>query len=298
VKLASARPLVRAAHLGRYAVPAFNTNSANYDITRAALEAAQAMRSPLILQEYEPNAAYRGFDYLALQVRALIDELDITVPVALHLDHGHSFESVVKAMKAGFTSVMIDASHQPVAENAALTRKVLEVARPLGIAVEAEIGCVKGNEPVKTKPSGRIPVPLKPAAPAAKTTPEEAADFMSRVDVDMLAVAVGTTHGVFQSQTDIDFELIKAIRARIDVPLVQHGTGGISLTDLTRLAAAGMAKVNFGEGFRYDYIRHFCDITEHGEHLWHPWRIMQEVKNRLRETMKELIAALGSADKA
>ena len=298
MKLVSARPLVQAAHRGRYAVPAFNTNSANYEITRAALESAQEMRSPLILQEYEPNAAYRGFDYLVLQVRALMDELDISVPVALHLDHGHSFESVVKAMKAGFTSVMIDASHEPVEDNAALTRKVIEVARPLGISVEAEIGYVESNEPVKTKQSGRMPIPLQPLTPAAKTTPEEAADFIARVDVDMLAVAVGTTHGVFQRQTHIDFDRIKAIRARVDVPLVQHGTGGISLPDLTRLTEAGMAKVNFGEGFRYDYIRHFSDITEHGEHGWHPWRIMQEVKNRLRETMKQLIAALGSANKA
>jgi fructose-bisphosphate aldolase, class II len=298
VKLVSAGPLVREAQRRRYAVPAFNTNSANYDITRAALEAAQELRSPLILQEYEPNAAYRGFDYLVLQVRALVDELNITVPVALHLDHGHSFESVVKAMKAGFTSVMIDASHEPVEENAALTRKVLDVARPLGISVEAEIGHVKGNEAPKGRQIGRIPVPLKPAQPAPRTTPDEAADFLARADVDMLAVAVGTTHGVFQSQTDIDYDRIRAIRERVDVPLVQHGTGGISLADLTRLKDAGMTKVNFGEGFRYDYIRHFSDITEHGEHLWHPWRIMQEVKNRLRETMKELIKALGSDNKA
>lgn len=298
MKLVSAKPLVDDAHRRRYAVPAFNTNSANYEMTRAALEAAQELRAPLILQEYEPNAGYRGFNYLVMQVTTLMDELNVTVPVALHLDHGHSFESTVRAMKAGFTSVMIDASHDPVAENAALTRKVIEVARPLGISVEAEIGHVKGNEPVKTKQIGRIPVPEKPAHRAPRTTPEEAADFLARVDVDMLAVANGTTHGVYQSQTDLDYDAVRAIRARVDVPLVQHGTGGISLADLRRLTEAGMAKVNFGEGFRYDYVRHFTDITEHGEHLWHPWRIQQEVKNRLRDYMKELIRALGAENKA
>jgi fructose-bisphosphate aldolase, class II len=298
MKLISARPLVLDAHARGYAVPAFNTNSANYEMTRAALEAAQELRSPLILQEYEPNAVYRGFDYLVMQVGTLGDELGITVPVALHLDHGHSFESVVRAIRAGFTSVMIDASHQPLAANAALARKVLEVARPLGVSVEAEIGYVPGNEPVAAQQVGRIPVPPKPAGPAARVTPDEAAEFMAHADVDMLAVAVGTVHGVYQAQTDIDCELIRAIRARVDVPLVQHGTGGISLRDLTCLKDAGMAKVNFGEGFRYDYIRHFADLTEHAEHRWHPWRIMQEVKNRLRETMKELIRALGADNKA
>jgi fructose-bisphosphate aldolase, class II len=298
MKLISAKPLVDDAHRRRYAVPAFNTNSANYEMTRAALEAAQELRSPLILQEYEPNAAYRGFKYLAMQVTTLMDELNITVPVALHLDHGQSFESVVRAMQAGFTSVMIDASHASVEENAALTCEVLWVARPLGVSVEAEIGHVKGNEKPKTKQLGRVPVPLKPKRRAPVTTPDEAADFLSRANVDMLAIANGTTHGVFQKQTDIDYDAVRAIRARVDVPLVQHGTGGISLADLTRLKEAGMAKVNFGEGFRYDYIRHFADITEHGEHLWHPWRIMQDVKNRLRDSMKELIRALGSENKA
>jgi fructose-bisphosphate aldolase, class II len=262
------------------------------------LEAAQELRAPLIIQEYEPNAGYRGLNYLVMQVTTLIDELNITVPVALHLDHGHSFESTVRAMKAGFTSVMIDASHDPVPENAALTRKVLEVARPLGISVEAEIGHVKGNEKPRAKQIGRIPVPAKPERPGPVTTPEEAADFASRVDIDMLAIANGTTHGVYQSQTELAYDAIRAIRARVDVPLVQHGTGGISLADLTRLKDAGMAKINFGEGFRYDYVRHFADITEHGEHLWHPWRIMQEVKNRLRDYMKELILALGAENKA
>lgn len=294
----SAKPLVLDAWKRRYAVPAFNTNGADYDITRAALEAAQEMRSPLIIQEYEPNAAYRGFDYFIRQVRFLCDELGITVPVAIHLDHGHSFDSVVRAMKAGFTSVMIDASHEPLEVNAAITRKVVEVARPLGVSVEAEIGHVTGNEPVTTKQVGRVPVPLKPPGRAPRTTPDEAADFVSRVDVDMLAVAVGTTHGVYQTQTDLDFEAVKAIRARVSVPLVQHGTGGIALADLTRLKDAGMAKVNIGEVFRYDHIRHFLDVTDHEEHLWHPWRITRAVKDRLKATMKEIIQAIGADNKA
>lgn len=298
MSILSAKPLVDDARERRYSVPAFNTNGANYDITRAALEAAEEMRSPLIIQEYEPNAAYRGLDYFVHQVRFLHDELGITVPVAIQLDHGHSFESVVRAMKAGFTSVMIDASHEPLEENVALTRKVIEVARPLGVSVEAEIGYVQGNEPATAPQIGRIPVAPAPTEPAPKTTVEEAVDFVSRVDVDMLAVAVGTTHGVYESQAGMDVDLVRAMRAQVSVPLVQHGTGGISLADLVRLREAGMAKVNFGEVFRYDYIRHFMDLADTAEHQWHPWRIMRDTRGRIKETMKELITALGSDQKA
>ncbi len=222
----------------------------------------------------------------------------ISVPVALHLDHGSSLPSALRAINAGFTSVMIDASHAPVAENVDLANKVLSVARPRGVSVEAEIGWVRGNEaPVERRP-GRIPLPEAPPEPGPVTTPEEAADFIARAHVDMLAISNGTVHGVFRHQIGMDYDSIRAIRARVDVPLVQHGTGGISLDDLTRLAAAGMSKINFGEGFRYDYVRHFLDVTENSEHLWHPWRIQREVKDRLRETMKQLIRALGSDGKA
>lgn len=298
MKLQSALPLLEDAQRRNYAVPAFNTNGANYDMTRAALEAAQSMRSPLIIQEYEPNAAYRGFDCLVKQVNFLMDELNITVPVALHLDHGHSFGSVMRAIRAGFTSVMIDASHEPMEANVTVTRQVIAAARPLGVSVEAEIGHVTGNEPVTAKQVGRTPVPLKPTKPVPKSTPAEAVDFVAQTGVDMLAVAVGTTHGVYQSQTEIDYDLIWAIRSAVPVPLVQHGTGGISLADLARLKDAGMTKVNFGEGFRYDYIRHFLDLADNSEHYWHPWRIMQEVKNRLRTSMQAIIVALDSANKA
>ena len=296
--IVAAGPLARDAREHGYAVPAFNTNGATYDLTRAALESARDTGSPMIVQVYEPNAGYRGFDYFVHQVRWLCEELDVRVPVAIQLDHGHSFDSVVRAIRAGFTSVMIDASHEPIDVNAEITARVVEVARPLGVSVEAEIGYVAGNEPSEEEKIGRVPVPESPAGPAPLTDPEEALDFLRRVDVDMLAVAVGTTHGIYERQTDIDFDRVRALRSAVDVPLVQHGTGGVSLDDLTRLREAGMAKINFGEVFRYDYIRQFLDITDHAEHLWHPWRIMEQCKDRVRTTMVDLIEALGSAGRA
>jgi len=281
-----------------YAVPAFNTNGGSYDIARAALEAAQESASPLILQVYEPNCAYRGFEYFVSLARFLCDELEITVPVALHLDHGKSIASVMRAIRAGFTGVMLDASHEPLEQNIAMTYTVIQAARSLDVAVEAEVGYVKGNEPPKQKQIGRLEPPAEPTIPPAFTEIEEATRFVKETEVDLLAVSVGTTHGVFKRQRGIDFELLGELRKSVTVPLVQHGTGGISLEDLSRLAQSGMAKINFGEPFRYNFINYFYELTDSMEHRWHPWKIMREVKDRLKGDMKELIGVLGSEGRA
>lgn len=298
MKFISARPLVQDAYKKGYAVPAFNTNGASYDITRAALEAAGEMKSPLILQDYEPNLEYRGFNYFVKLAEHLYDELNITVPVALQIDHGKSYESLLKAIKAGFTSFMLDASRDPLDENIRITKRVLETAGLFGLSIEAEVGHVKGNEPKRKKLIGRIPVPEKPDTSAAKTDLEEARRFVSETGVDMLAVSVGTMHGVYREQNEIDFELLGKLRKEIKVPLVQHGTCGISLENISRLARAGMCKINFGESFRFNYIKHFNELTDTTEHLWHSWKIKRIIKDRIKNEMKELIEATGSSGKA
>lgn len=298
MRFVSPKVLVEDARARGYAVPAFNTNGGSYDIMRAALEAAQEAGSPIILQEYEPNCAYRGFRQFVAMADFLCDDLKTTVPVALHLDHGKSFESVVQAMRAGFTGVMFDASHDPLEENIARTRKVVDVARALGVTVEAEVGYVHGNEPPHGRQIGRIPVPQEPGTAPAKTSLVEAQRFIEAVQVDMLAVSIGTTHGVYQRQMGIDYELLKALRRTLPVPLVQHGTCGISLQDLAKLSKCGMSKVNFGEAFRLNYIRYFNELTDSMEHLWHAWRIQQEIMNRLKRDMGELITALGAVGRA
>ena len=298
MRFLSAKPLVLDAQRRGYAVPALNTNGATYDITRAALEAAQELQAPVILQVYEPNIEYRGYEFFVRQVESLCDGLGVTVPVALQVDHAHSFDSAVRALRAGLTSVMFDASHEPLETNIAQSRQVVRVARAAGASVEAEVGYVRGNEPAKEQRIGRIEVPEKPTTPPSRTDPAEAVRFVSEVEVDMLAVSIGTTHGVYLHQPDIDFDLLVRLRREVSVPLVQHGTGGVSLEDLSRLASSGMAKINFGEPFRFNYIRHFMRLTDEMEHLWHPWRITREVKNLLKADMKELIVALGADGKA
>ena len=298
MRFVTAGEIVNKARGQGYAVPALNANGATYDIARAALEAAQETGSPLILQSYEPNLEYRGAEYFVRMTALLCDELNITVPVALQLDHGHSLESTVKVMQAGFTSVMFDASHDLLEDNIRKTLEVVKIAKIMKCSVEAEVGYVKGNEPTKEKLVGRIAVPERPLIPPAKTNIEEAKRFVKSVPVDMLAVSVGTTHGVYEKQDGIDFYLLKKLSREINVPLVQHGTCGISLEDISKLVACGMSKVNFGEAFRFKYIEYFNELTDNMEHQWHAWRIMREIKNRLKTDMTEIIKALGADGKA
>ena len=298
MKLVNPLPMVVAAWEQGYAVPAFNTNGGDYDIVRAALEAAQELSAPMILQVYQPNAQYRGLRYCAALTRSLIEDLDIRVPVALHVDHGKDLAFCRQAMQAGFTSVMIDASHHPLEDNIRLTRQVIAAARRRKVAVEAEVGHVKGNEPPGHPQIGCIPAPPRPSLPPAKTVPADAVELVRRTHVDMLAVSVGSTHGGYQRQSGFDFKLLADLHRQIPVPLVMHGTCGISLKDLTRLARGGMAKINVGEPFRYNFIRHFLELSDEMEHMWHPWRILQEVKNRLGKEMRELIQAMGCDGKA
>lgn len=283
VRLQASKALVEKARKEGYAVPAFNTNGATYDITRAAIEAAEELKSPLIIQTYEPNCAYRGFEYMVLQAEHLAQ--DTTIPIAMHLDHGASFTSALQAVKAGYTSIMIDGSHLPLEENIALTKKIVEALQPLGITVEAEVGHVTGG--------------VHSGAHAAHTTdPKEALKLVEETGVDLLAISNGTQHGVIELQDKIDFELVASLRRLISVPLVQHGTSGIPLPMVTRLAQTGMSKINFGEPFRFNFINYFKEYDQRLDHKQHPWKIMQAVKDRLKEDMKELIVALGSAGKA
>ena len=187
MRFVPALEIVQRAYTKGYGVPAFNTDGATYAIARAAIESAQEMGSPLILQAYEPNLEYRGYEYFVHLAEILCDELNVTIPVALHLDHGKSFASTARALKAGFTSVMIDASDKPLAENIAITNKVSELARIFGASVEAEIGHVKGNELKPKLQPGRVSIPLYPEVPPEKTTVLEVKDFLKEVDIDMLS---------------------------------------------------------------------------------------------------------------
>ncbi len=283
MKLHNAKSLCEQAAARGFGIPALNNNGGSYDIGRAIVEAAEELQSPLIIQCYEPNLEYRGFDYAGQLLKTLTAE--VSIPVALALDHGRSPVSVLRAVKAGFTHVMIDYADQPLERNVQGTQEIINLVRPLGISVEAEIGHI-----IKSSDSSTQRAPTVSVA--------EAEEFASKVDVDLLAVAVGTTHGIFKEQTGIDFDLIGKIRSAVRQPLVLHGTCGVSLADISRSVKAGMTKINFGEGMRMNYIRYFNEFSQTLNHEHHVWRIARAAKDRLKEDIKEIIRAVGSEGKA
>ncbi len=283
MKLLNAKNLCDQAAAKGFGIPALNNNGGSYDIGRAIIEASEELQSPLIVQCYEPNLEYRGFDYAGQLLRFLAAET--TIPIAIALDHGKSPQSVFRAVKAGFTSVMIDYADQPLERNVRGTQEIIDLVRPLGISVEAEIGHIIKSSDASCQRAATVSV-------------AEVQEFVSRVDVDLLAVAVGTTHGIFKEQHGIDFKLISQIHSAMRPPMVLHGTCGVSMADISRSVKAGMTKINFGEGLRMNYIRYFNEFTQTLNHEHHVWRIARAAKDKLKEDIKEIIRAVGSEGKA
>ena len=283
MKLYNAKHICDVAADKGFGIPALNNNGGSYDIGRAIIEACQELQSPLIIQCYEPNLEYRGFDYAGQLIRFLA--ADTTIPMAIALDHGKTPQSILRAVKAGFTHVMIDYADKPLDENVRGTQQIIDLVRPLGISVEAEIGHI-----IKSSDASSQRAPTVSVA--------EAKEFTKQVDVDLLAVAVGTTHGIFKEQRGIDFGLISKIQSAVKPPLVLHGTCGVSLADISKSVKAGMTKINFGEGMRMNYIRYFNELSQTLNHEHHVWRIARAAKDKLKEDIKDIIRAVGSEGKA
>jgi len=198
-----------------YAIGQFNVS--NLEFVQAVLEAAEEMESPVIVAASSSGVAYAGADNLAAILR--VGVRDVSVPVALHLDHGGSMDSVVECVEAGFTSVMIDGSHHPLDENINITRQAADYAHAHGVTCEAELGRLGGIEE-------DVYVDAKDAF---LTDPDEAERFVNESGCDALAVAVGTSHGAykFKEEAILDFERIRKIMERLGIPLVLHGASGV-----------------------------------------------------------------------
>jgi len=281
-QLIPAKPLVEDALQRGYGVPAINTNGGNYDIVRACLETAQELRSPLILQVYNANAEYYGLDFIAYEIARLAR--DFTIPVALHFDHGPSFERAVQAIRAGFTSVMLDKSKEPLEVNIAETRRVVEVARGVGVSVEAEIGHLLSGESDPDNPN--------------LASVEDVQRFTSEVQVDMLAVAIGNSHGFYKGIPKINIERVRQIRQVTDVPLVMHGSTGIPEETMRQVVKLGMAKINYGTLLRTNWIKYCRELMDTMDHMGHPWRVCRAVKDQLKNDVAWIIGVMDSAGKA
>jgi fructose-bisphosphate aldolase class II len=283
MKLFNAKRICDQAAEKGFGVPALNNNGGNYDIARAIIEASEELQSPLVVQCYEPNLEYCGYDYAGMLLKFLA--ANTTVPVCIALDHGKTPQSILRAVRAGFTHVMIDYADKPLEENVRGAQQVIELVRPLGISVEAEIGHIIKSSDASGERAPTVSV-------------EEAKEFSSKVDVDLLAVAVGSTHGIFKEQHGLNFKLMSDIRASVKPPLVLHGTCGISLSDISQSVKSGMTKINFGEGIRMNYIKYYNEFSQTLNHEHHAWRISRAAKDRLKEDIREIIRAVGAEGKA
>jgi ketose-bisphosphate aldolase len=283
--LVDAATLVRHAAKNKYAVVQINTNGGTYDITRAIVETAEEENAPVILGAYEANLGYRGYEYAGMQMKFFADRAK--VPVAIHLDHGHSPEACGLAIEAGFTSVMIDGSHLPIDENIAQTKKVSALAKPRGVSVEAEVG-----ELQKLNPDGSMSEVKNLSDPA------EVARISTESGCDFLAVGIGNAHGFYKEAPDIRFDLLEKLAAASKVPLVLHGSTGLSDEVIAKCVAMGMAKANLGTLIRTRFVEYTDAVIAEKKHQNHPWRVGQAAKDRLKPDVKHILHATGSAGRA
>jgi fructose-bisphosphate aldolase class II len=226
--LVTTKEMFEEARRGRFAIGAFNAD--NMEMVQAITEVAEEERAPLILQVGRNTIPYTGLSMAANMVKTAAAEM--SVPVALHQDHGRSFEQSVLCVRAGFTSLMFDGSRLPYEENVAITAKVTEMAHALGIPVEAELGRVLS--------AGCTPEEVE----AAMTDPDQAAEFVERTGCNSLAAALGSIHGMRSSVAELDIERVRAVSEATGLPLVLHGGSGVSEESVLAGIENGICKVN------------------------------------------------------
>ena len=237
MSLVTSKQMLLDAQKGGYAVGAFNAE--NMEMVKAIIKAAEELKAPVMIQTTPSTVKYASLGMFVAMVAA--EAKNASVPVCLHLDHGSSFELAVQAVKEGYTSVMIDGSKLPFEENIDVSARVVSVAHPNNIPVEAELGKVGGKEDDHE------------AVADTNTDPMEAKEFVEKTGIDSLAVAIGTAHGFYVGTPVLDKERLSEIREAVDVPLVLHGASGLSDEDVMDCVKRGICKVNFATELRVAY---------------------------------------------
>ncbi|MFD1021063.1 class II fructose-1,6-bisphosphate aldolase [Thalassobacillus hwangdonensis] len=270
---------------GRYGIGHFDVH--NLEWMQAVLNAAKEERSPVILGVTEDAVSYfGGFSVPVKLAEALIKEMKLGVPVVVHLDHGSSVENCIKAIDAGFTSVMIDASHHPLDENIRQTKEVVTYARKYGVTVEAEVGSVGGSEG-----SDKVTDPVY-------ADPIECIDLVKRTQVDCLAPALGSVHGIYRGAPKLDFEGMKEISQLTKVPLVLHGSSGLSADHIKRTIALGTAKINVNADNHLSFSKAVRNCLENDKGLYDASVYGSLGREQLKETIRIKMRLFGSVGKA
>jgi len=283
--LAQARDLLEKAREGAYALGAFNT--CNLEITQAIVRAAAATKSPLVIQVSETTIAYAGLKAITHIVRNVAETEGKDIPVALHLDHGRSFRSIVECIKIGFSSVQIDAADLNFEENVALTRQVVDFAHEKGIFVQGEVGRIPGShgQVKNTKVKG-----------LEYTDPIQAKEYVERTGVDSLAVSVGTSHGLFRAE--IRFDVLEEVRSLVNIPLVLHGASGETRLDIRKAIRSGVNNINIDTELRVAFAKALKEFFLRDKEENDPRKILAAACDAVQKVVEEKLDLIGSVDKA
>ena len=286
--LVSAKEMLNKAVANGYAVGQFNIN--NLEWTKAILLTAEELRSPVILGVSEGAAKYMcGFRTVAAMVDAMVDSLGITVPVALHLDHG-SYEGALACIEAGFSSVMFDGSHYPIEENIAKTKELVEVCNAKGLSLEAEVGSIGGEE------DGVVG--------AGEVASPDECKMIADLGVTMLAAGIGNIHGKYPANwAGLNFEVLAKISEKVgDMPLVLHGGTGIPEDMIKKAISLGVSKINVNTECQLAFAAATRKYVEAGKDLegkgFDPRKLLAPGTEAIKATVREKIELFGSANKA
>lgn len=282
--LESMTNMLKKAQEGKYAVGQFNIN--NLEWTQAVLEATKENDAPVILGVSEGAMKYMGgFKVVSAMVNALIETLDVKQPVALHLDHGSSFESCKEAIDAGFSSVMIDGSKLPIDENIAVTKQVVEYAHAKGVSVEAEVGCVGGNE------DGVVGGVKYADANECKRIVDEAG-------IDALAAALGSVHGEYHGEPVLGFKEMEEIRDLTNMPLVLHGGSGIPEHQIKKSIELGHCKINVNTECQQAFTKRVREVLANDDKVYDPRKFLGPGKEAIKQVVTDKMIEFGSVNKA
>ena len=286
--LVTAQEMLEKALKGKYAVGQFNIN--NLEWTKSILQTSQELGAPVILGVSEGAGKYMtGFKVVAAMVKAMIDELHITVPVALHLDHG-TYEGCYKCIKAGFSSIMFDGSHFPIDENVAKTTELVHVCKQLGLSLEAEVGAIGGEE------DGVI-------GKGECADPDEC-KAIADLGVTMLAAGIGNIHGKYPANwPGLSFETLAAVKEKVgDMPLVLHGGTGIPTDQIKKAISLGVAKINVNTECQLSFQAATRKYVEEGKDLvgkgFDPRKLLAPGAQAIKDTVKEKMEIFGCIGKA
>ena len=285
--LISLKEILKDAKQKKYGV--FATNAFSFEMTEIIVKAAEEKNSPVILMMAEDLFKFLNPQTASAAIISMIK--DSKVPIVFHLDHGNNFDVAMKCIRWGFSSIMFDGSGLPLEENIKIVKELKKISIPSNISVEAEVGYVGGLE-VREKTNGHESIDTNDY-----TKVEDAVRFVDETQVDALAVAVGTIHGVFRFKPNLDFERIKEIKDAVETPLVLHGSSGLSDEDFKKAISCGITKINYFTGLVTEAGKKAKEIAC-GENDFTYMMLSKTVMEAVKEKIKKKMDLFGSTNKA